>query len=228
MTNKQSNQIDASLKPDTRIKKQQHFNLRSIEHSDVDTIADWYRQIEDISIFDRHTPVPINHTEVSELVESLVADQKIDKCRWFIAETEEGTAVGMTALESINMMHGNAILPVFIAEPWRRCGLGIRMSAMMIDLAFKQLRLHRVATLYRSDNVATAAMINRLGFKQEGVSKQAWFNGGKYLDLVNVAVLVGEWELNRLALQTELDPAVTLKLGSRASEAWCWPSKNAS
>ncbi len=39
MTNKQSNQIDASLKPDTRIKKQQHFNLRSIEHSDVDTIA---------------------------------------------------------------------------------------------------------------------------------------------------------------------------------------------
>ncbi len=200
--------------------------MRPMEVSDADIMADWYQQIDSISIFDRHVPLPINQAEVTTLVKSLVADQEKEKCCWFIVESEEETAVGMAALEAINMLHGNAILPVFIAEPWRRTGVGIRVVGMMIDIAFKQLRLHRVSTIYRADNAATDALVARLGFAQEGISRQSWFGQGQYYDLINVGILVDEWEQTRLRLRAELNPAVTVELGPGNSEAWCWPGKD--
>ena len=97
-------------------KNQRRFRMRPIEVLDADVVAGWYQQIEDVSIFDRQLPLPINHSEVIALVKSLAADQEKEKCRWFIAETMEGEAVGMAGLEAINLLHGNAIMPVFIAE----------------------------------------------------------------------------------------------------------------
>lgn len=199
------------------------YRMRPMEVSDADIMADWYQQIDSISIFDRQVPVPINQAEVTTLVKSLVANQEKEKCSWFIVESLEGRAVGMAALEAINMLHGNAILPVFIAKPWRRSGVGIRVAGMMIDIAFKQLRLHRVYTIYRADNAATDTLVGRLGFSQEGISRQSWFSHGQYYDLINVGILVDEWEQIRLRLRAELNSAVTVELGPGNSEAWCWP-----
>lgn len=207
-------------------KNQRRFRMRPIEVLDADVVAGWYQQIEDVSIFDRQLPLPINHSEVIALVKSLAADQEKEKCRWFIAETIEGEAVGMAGLEAINLLHGNAIMPVFIAEPWRRSGVGIRMACLIIDLAFKQLRLHRVATLYRADNAASNALLSRLGFKQEGISRQSWFSQGQYFDQLNVGVLENEWEQVRLKLRAELSPAVTVELGPRPSTIWSWPGQD--
>lgn len=200
--------------------------MRPIEVSDADTVATWYQQLEDVSIFDRQIPLPINQAEVMTLIKSLISDQEKEKCRWFLTENADGDAVGIAGLENINMLHGHAILPVFIAEPWRRSGVGIRMACMMIDLAFKQLRLNRVATLHRADNIPSEVLLKRLGFKSEGTSRQSWFSHGQYFDLKNVAVLVDEWNQIREKLHSELSPKVTIELGPRHSAEWCWPNRN--
>ena len=203
--------------------KQSNFKMRPIELPDADAIADWFQQIEDVSIFDRQLPLPVNHVEVTALVKSWVEDQKKARCRWFIAQSEDGEMAGMTGLESINLLHGHALLPVFVAESWRRSGIGIRMACMMIDVAFKQLRLNRVATVYRADNAASGALLERLGFSSEGVSRQSWFSQGQYFDLMNAGLLVNEWNEHRTKLQTELSPTITVELGPRPSSSWCWP-----
>lgn len=201
----------------------QCFTLRPIEVADAATIANWYQQLEDVSIFDRQVPLPLNQIDVTTLVESLISDQEKEKCKWFVAENMDGMLVGMTGLESINMLHGHAILPLFIAAPWRRCGLGVRMAGMMLDLAFDQLRLHRVATVYRADNVPSKTLLIRLGFAQEGIARQSWFAQGRYFDLVNVGLLKENWLENRTHLLQELSHAVVIKLGPNASTEWCWP-----
>lgn len=221
MADKQARQQQQSAS-----KNQLRLKMRPIEVTDADIVANWYQSIEDVSIFDRQVPLPINHAEVVALVKSLVADQEKEKCRWFMVETAEGETIGMAGLEAINMLHGNAIMPVFIAQTWRRAGIGIRMACMMIDLAFKQLRLHRVTTVYRSDNAASEALLKRLGFRREGTSRQSWFSHGQYLDLMNVGVLAEEWEQTRLNLRAELDPAVTVELGPGSSAIWSWPGQD--
>ena len=195
-----------------------------MEVSDAPTVADWYQQIEDISIFDRQVPVPINLAEVTRLIESIVADREKEKSLWFMVESDSGEVVGMTGLDALNLLHGSAILPVFVAKPWRGSGIGIRMVCMILDLAFKQMRLHRVATVFRADNEASRVIAERCGFTQEGVSRQAWFNQGIYFDLVNVGILADEWQKTRLELAAALDSAVTLELGPRPTNTWIWPS----
>jgi len=205
--------------------EQRAYRMRPIEVSDADIIAGWFQQLEDVSIFDRQMPLPVNHADVVALIESLIADQVKEKCRWFVTETLEGRPIGMAGLEVINMLHGHAVMPVFIAEPWRRTGIGIRMACMMIDLAFKQLRLHRITTVFRADNASSEALLVRLGFVLEGISRQAWFSQGQYFDVMNLGLLVDDWNQARLKLESELSSAVVVELGPRASTAWCWPGR---
>lgn len=199
------------------------IEMRPMEVADSEIIADWYRQIEDISVFDRQNPVPVNAAEVTRIVQGIVADQKKERCLWFLAVDESGEGVGMIGLEMINQQHGNAILPLFIAPAWRRSGVGIRMAAMMLDIAFMQLRLHRVGTVYRADNNASDGLINRLGFVQEGLSREAWFYQGHFHDLVNVGLLADEWKQARETLRQELDQSIQVDLGPRATARWRWP-----
>lgn len=201
------------------------FSMRPIEVNDADTIAEWFQQIEDVSIFDRQTPLPLNYNDVITLIQTLVEGQEQEKCKWFVAENNDGTVIGMTGLESINMLHGHAILPLFIAAPWRRSGLGVRMAGMMIDLAFRQLRLHRVATVHRADNAPSQALLSRLGFEQEGIARQAWFAHGNHFDLMNVGLLKDDWTKIRLQLWQELSQSIVVKLGPNASKDWCWPGR---
>ncbi|MDC0434598.1 GNAT family N-acetyltransferase [bacterium] len=205
---------------------QDSFRMRPIELSDSDVVATWYQQLDDVSIYDRQTPLPLNHTDVASLIVSLIRDQEDKKCRWFITENTDGVPVGMAGLENINLLHGHAIMPVFIAEPWRRSGIGIRMACMIIDLAFKQLRLNRVSTVYRVDNIASEILLDRLGFTREGTSRQCWYSKGQYFDLINAAVLVNEWNQIRCRLLTELCPDIIVELGPRPSDDWCWPGRS--
>lgn len=211
--------------PQTAATVQRAHRMRPIEVSDANIIAGWFQQIEDVSIFDRQMPLPINHADVVVMIESMVADQVKEKCRWFVTESLEGRPIGMAGLEVINMLHGHAVMPVFVAEPWRRTGIGIRMACMMIDLAFKQLRLHRITTVFRADNTSSEALLVRLGFELEGVSRQAWFSQGQYFDLMNLGLLVDDWNQARLKLESELSPAVVVELGPRPSTLWCWPRR---
>ena len=199
------------------------IKMRPMEVGDNHVIADWYRQIEDVSVFDRQIPVPVNGAEVARIVEGILADQKKEKCYWLIAEDESGEGVGMIGLELINQQHGNAILPLFIAPAWRRTGVGIRMAAMMLDIAFLQLRLHRVGTVYRADNGASDGLVKRLGFTHEGVSRQAWYYQGHFHDVVNVGLIADEWMAVRDSLRQELNSDLSVALGPRATNNWCWP-----
>jgi len=201
----------------------QEFYLRPLEQTDLDAVADWYQQVEDVSIFDRQVPLPINKDEVQKIISSQIKDRELNKCYWFIAENNSGEAIGMTGLEVVNNVHGNAILPVFVDRDWRRSGVGIRMVCLMMELAFKQLRLHRIATVYRADNQATATMVARCGFVNEGVSREAWFAKGRHFDLINVGVLAKEWEQTRVELSRSMSDGIRLCLGPRATPEWCWP-----
>ena len=212
-----------TLKKEKRSKVSQEFYLRPIEQSDLNVVADWYQQVEDVSIFDRQVPLPINKDEVQKIISGQIKDRELSKCYWFIAETSDGKPVGMSGLEQVNNVHGHAILPVFVDNDWRRSGIGIRMICLMMEMAFKQLRLHRIATVYRADNEATAKMIERCGFTIEGVSREAWFAKGQHFDLINVGVLSKEWEQTRVELSKSMSGGVKLCLGPRATAQWCWP-----
>jgi hypothetical protein len=110
-----------------------------------------------------------------------------------------------------------------LSEFARQRGIGIRATAMLLDLAFHHLRLARVTSFFRADNEASRRMTDRVGFRQEGRMRQAWFANGKRFDVVAIGILQEEWLEKREDLVSRLSSDTVLVLGRTPQGARTWP-----
>jgi RimJ/RimL family protein N-acetyltransferase len=64
---------------------------------------------------------------------------------------------------------------------------------LLIDYAFNTLNLHRLELSVYSFNVRAIKCYRKLGFKEEGRSREAFFGHGQYHDILQMGLLEGEW-----------------------------------
>ena len=105
----------------------------------------------------------------------------------------------------------------------RRKGIGLKMTAMLIDLAFHQLRLHRVTSYLRSDNTASSELLTKLGFTQEGLMRKNWFSGGQHHDTIAVGLLAEEWAEARKSVENAANAQADLIFGRAPWPGRKWP-----
>src|SRR2546430_17592094 len=82
-----------------------------------------------------------------------------------------------------------------------------RTCSALIDLAFDELRLNRIEISCAVENRRCRMVPERLGFKQEGVSRQRERLHDHFVDTVTYGMLASDWK-NRTVLG--LDPDVVL------------------
>lgn len=56
------------------------------------------------------------------------------------------------------------------------------------------MNMHCVALYVASYNVGAKLMLERLGFKQEGCSREGLYRGGKYWDILQYSMLKAEFD----------------------------------
>ncbi|WP_419907574.1 GNAT family N-acetyltransferase [Hoeflea sp.] len=195
------------------------YFMRPMGMEDIPTIARWFSNFDDIALFDRNLPVPVGQEAVFESWKPALEYTEPPRSLWFVAEDEDGNPAGVGGLQSINYIHGDAVLPMFIDRPARTNGLATGMTINLIDLAFGQLRLHRVSTFFRADHDATANVIAKVGFREEGRVREGWFAGGKHHDVVQVGLLRSEWQQGCEALREELKANSGIELRLEGIEA---------
>ena len=89
----------------------------------------------------------------------------------------------------------------------RRCELGYALGSphwgkgyatealeVALDYGFHELRLNRVEADIDPRNGASAAVLERLGFRKEGYMPERWFVHGKMADTVNYGLLRSYWD----------------------------------
>ena len=173
---------------------------RPLGLDDISNIAEWFWHFEDIAMFDKSLPVPVNIDAMRVSWRASLEYSSPPRAYWFIAEDADKKPAGIAGLESVNYIHGDAVLPVFIADDYRKKGLATVMAVALLDLAFNQLRLHRLTTFYREDNEATRRALLSVGFKEEGRHREGWFADGIRKDIVIVGILGSEWAAGRDAV----------------------------
>jgi RimJ/RimL family protein N-acetyltransferase len=67
----------------------------------------------------------------------------------------------------------------------------------LLDYAFYELNLHRISLKVYSMNEKAIHLYKKLGFKEEGVSREVLFREGKWHDLIHMGVLSGEYSNNK-------------------------------
>ena len=81
----------------------------------------------------------------------------------------------------------------FYTDPQAPRGTGRMLGRQMLFYGFGQLQLHKIVGLVLSFNDKSRRFHLRLGFKQEGVLRQQFFDGERYHDVYSYGLLASEW-----------------------------------
>jgi RimJ/RimL family protein N-acetyltransferase len=200
----------------------ERFWLRPMRLEDVPRIASWFEDLDDLASFHRRLPLPVSAAALEATWrESLLAPEPRSSY-WFVVDDDARCAVGLAGIEDISYTHGDAVAPLFLVPAVRGKGLGVRARALVLDLIFDQLRLTRVTSFHRADNLASRRLNEACGLREEGRIRHGWFAGGAHIDLVVFGILAEEWREHRPRLRQKLAGKTAIALGSQPSGRWSW------
>lgn len=111
-----------------------------------------------------------------------------------IADKTTNRAIGQTAFFRIDPISRSAIfyLALLDKSKWSQ-GLGTEATRLMIDYGFNTLNLHRIQLHVFQDNKTAIRIYEKIGFKKEGVLREAMYHHGKYCDFLVMGCLKNEW-----------------------------------
>jgi RimJ/RimL family protein N-acetyltransferase len=111
---------------------------------------------------------------------------------WIGEDHATGAAVGHITL-SVDERHRNGrISCVLIAPAARGGGHGAALVNAILDMAFDELRLHRVGLGVFTHNATALRLYERLGFVREGVIRDSAHVGGEWWSSVEMGMLESE------------------------------------
>jgi RimJ/RimL family protein N-acetyltransferase len=104
---------------------------------------------------------------------------------------------GSVTLHSLDWKNGRGELGFFVVPVARGQGIASAAVTESLDWAFGALGLARVEMTTTPDNVAVAALAERLGFTREGVLRSRNLERGRRVDVVWFGLLRDEWRASR-------------------------------
>ncbi|MED4729893.1 GNAT family protein [Aneurinibacillus migulanus] len=163
-----------------------NVTLRAFEEEDIADLHCWLNDADSISLVGR---VPMTFEETRKHVE-----HKRQQGDLVLAiENEDKKAVGWIFLQNIEHEHGRASIGILLAPEYRGCGYGKPAMEKMIDIGFKQLRLHKIYLTTRGINQRAIELYQKIGFVVEGQLRQHAYSEGNYYDTYFMGLLADEW-----------------------------------
>jgi ribosomal-protein-serine acetyltransferase len=106
----------------------------------------------------------------------------------------EGAAiVGVAGFHRVDWVNRVTSIGYWLSADRQGRGTMTEAVRTLVDVAFGPWELNRVEIQAAVDNHRSRAIPERLGFRDEGVRRQAERHGDRYLDLVLYAMLAADW-----------------------------------
>ncbi|MCC8402165.1 GNAT family N-acetyltransferase [Paraburkholderia sp. MMS20-SJTN17] len=165
--------------------------LREIERGDLPTINAWRADKALVSLLGgafRYVGPAIDNAWFDSYLGSRANNVRLAVC---LASTRE--LVGVTYLLGIDWVNRCAEFSIQIgAESARGRGIGEAATRLTLDHAFDDLNLNRISLTVLASNARAIALYDKVGFRAEGLLREAVFKGGRYLDMVPMALLAAD------------------------------------
>ena len=109
----------------------------------------------------------------------------------------EGRLAGVIGYVSIDWDNRTTEVGYWLGEEYQGRGLVTAACRALVDHAFEELGLNRVSIACATENKKSCAIPERLGFRREGVVRQAEWLYDHFVDHVVYATLASEWQTRR-------------------------------
>jgi RimJ/RimL family protein N-acetyltransferase len=140
--------------------------------------------------------VPANYTQAAALARATHTEEERRAGRMLglaITDAASGTVLGFCDIRRPDPDHpALGEVGYLLAERARGRGVASRAIGLLIDWSFRELGMERVQALVHPDNPPSAAVLDRLGFKCEGLLRRYRAGDDGREDRVLYAVLRGE------------------------------------
>ena len=163
-------------------------NLRVAEKKDLPLIGEWRSNPE----FQGEYNILIQESkdELEKRYESFRPDEK-----WFLIEKKDGAEIGLVVLELENGIQelGYGVIP-------NERGKGYCTEAVKIalDYLFLSKPIVRIQAHTNVRNMASQRVLEKTGFKKEGIVRKRIFIRGKWRDEFLYSILREEWKEPRI------------------------------
>ena len=125
-----------------------------------------------------------------------------------IVEAASGQAVGVASLMRIDPANGVIeVGGINLSPRLQRRPAATEAMYLLMRRVFGELGYRRYEWKCNSLNAPSRAAAERLGFRYEGLFRQAWVYKGRNRDTAWFSIIDGEWPALRRALEAWLDPA---------------------
>ena len=113
---------------------------------------------------------------------------------WVVTLRDSGTVIGTMGFVWYSSADRSAELGYsFSREYWNR-GYATQALQAVVDAVFTSLPLNRLEAQHDLRNPASGRVMQKCGFRQEGVLRSRILNKGEFVDVALYALLRSEWE----------------------------------
>jgi ribosomal-protein-alanine N-acetyltransferase len=149
--------------------------------------------------YTQHAIFPQSQEKLNLFFESRTTSRQI---LWLaILAKPEMVHIGSIDISAIDYINKTGVYNILIGnKSFRGAGLGYHASHLLINHAFQRLNLNRIQLGVHQDNLAAIALYKKLGFRQEGIMRDAMYSNGAFVNIISMSVLAAEYTFDNSIL----------------------------
>lgn len=166
--------------------------LRKMTADDIPVYHAWRNDVEVMRTTSPMMEV-YSMEDTRSFVEHVILNSNGSKS-FMVVDHDTRRTIGITSLINMDYKNRNSecIIDIGEKEFWGK-GYGKEALKLLLDYAFLELNLHRVSLRVFSFNVKAIKLYDKIGFKPEGISRQALFREGTWHDIIHMGLLQEEY-----------------------------------
>ena len=167
-------------------------NLRVVEKEDLPLLTEWANTPEFGGEYE-----PLSQESKTELEKQY--DKLTPKEKWFIIKKKDGSKIGFVTHFPI----GNLLTIGYTLIPdERNKGYCTEAVKIMVDYLFLSKDIVRIQAETNPRNLASQKVLEKVGFKKEGLVRKSIFIRGKWRDGLLYSILREEWKEPKILTKT--------------------------
>ncbi|PLS04731.1 GNAT family N-acetyltransferase [Neobacillus cucumis] len=150
--------------------------------------------LEEVTRFYGTSPftLPAEATRLIDIYHKNYLDKR--GIRWGIKLKENQRIIGTLGLNVLHLKNKRAEIGYELHPLYWRKGFAEEAVSEVIKFSFKQLNLHRIGAVVYPENEASLALLEKLGFTNEGLLRGYMFQDEYFHDTFVLSLLKPEWE----------------------------------
>jgi ribosomal-protein-alanine N-acetyltransferase len=161
-----------------------------------DDLLDFYEyssdpQVAEYTSWEPHTSIEQSRKIIAGYVENYA---KGEVAPWGLVYKAEKKFLGTVGYLYWNPLHFVAQVGWAINRNYWNMGYTTEAMRVVVDFGFERMGLNRISAVCEYENLASERVMEKVGMRSEGVSRQVSFEKGRFITLKRYAILRSEWK----------------------------------